>query len=120
MLFLLNDMIVDVEVPEARVQQRWREMGCLNPRDLRANEAIEFVRSQVSEHMSAGYDLGREKILDLAALIISKTGANSLILRPTAGGNLEPRLRDLPVLVLETYQRGADNDGQPVLDARKA
>jgi len=49
-------------------------------------------------------------LLDIAALIIAKTGANSLIMKPTASGGVEPSLRDIPPLVLETYLRGAAND----------
>ncbi len=111
MLFLLNDTVVDIEMPETPLMQKRREMGCSDPAELRAQDAIEFVRDQVAQHLAAGYALQSERIKDLAALIIAKTGAKSLILKPTAGGGLEPRLRDVPVMVLETYQRGADNDG---------
>lgn len=123
MLFLLNDTVVDVEMPETRLIQKWREIGCPDPADLRAQEAIEFVRDQVGQHMAAGYDMTNERKMDLAALIIAKTGANSLILKPSASGRLEPRLRDVPVMVLETYQRGAANDGaqtQPDRHSREA
>lgn len=110
MLFLLNERIVEVAAPEVRLQQRWRELGCGDPHALRAQDAIEFVTRQVSEHVRAGYELCDDKAMDLAALIIAKTGANSLMLKPCASGELEPHLRDVPVMVLETYRRGADND----------
>lgn len=98
-------------MPEMRLQQRWRDLGCKSPGEMRVQDAVEFVGDHVAQHVAAGYEMNADKLQDLAALIISKTGANSLILKPTVGGRLEPRLRDLPALVLETYQRGAANDG---------
>lgn len=110
MLFLLNDRVIELESPEARVLGRWRDMGASDPREMRAHEAVAFVASQfktLSQHAGPEQD---EAFKDWAALIISKTGANSLILTPTASGDFEPRLRDVPPLVLETYLRGAAND----------
>ena len=54
---------------------------------------------------------------DMAALIIAKTGANSLILKPAPDGLFEARLRDVPPLVLETYRSGAANDQDQRLQA---
>lgn len=112
MLFLLNETIVDVAVPEVHVQQRWKAMGCADPRTMRAQDAISFVQTKFEKHGQGRARLSEEMLRDMAALIITKTGANSLILRPTASGGLEPRLRDVPPMVLETYKRGAANDGQ--------
>lgn len=110
MLFLLNDRVIEVEMPEARVTSRWREIGCGDPAHLRAHEAVEFVKARLQSSLpDCAIALG-ETHKDLAALIVSKTGANSLVLRPTASGDFEPRLRDVPTIVLETYQRGAAND----------
>lgn len=111
MLFLLNDMIVDIAVPEMHLQQRWRDMGCGDPRTLRAQDAISFVQDKIVKSQTSGRQLDDAAARDIASLIIAKTGANSLILKPTVSGVLEPRLRDLPALVLETYARGAANDG---------
>ena len=110
MLFLLNDHIVELEMPEARLRQRWRSIGCGDPHTLRAQDAIEFVGNRVCEAMRKRVALSIEELKDYAALIIAKTGANSLMLKPRPNGRLEPRLQDLPRLVLETYQRGAAND----------
>ncbi len=115
MLFLLNDMIVDVEAPETRLLQRWREMGCGDPRMLRAQDAIHYIQDVFSRNGRA--PLEPETAMDIAALVVAKTGANSLILKPTISGGVEPRLSDVPALVLETYRRGADNDYNPVGDA---
>lgn len=110
MLFLLNTTLVAVAVPEMHLRQRWRTMGCGDPDTLRAQDAISFVVSKMMAQSGPNTDIDSELARDLAALIISKTGANSLILKPTPSGGLEPRLRDLPRMVLETYQRGAAND----------
>ncbi len=110
MLFLLNTKIVEVAVPEMHLRQRWRAMGCGEPQTLRAQDAIGFVSQRLNTVMQAGHELDDDSARDLAALVIAKTGANSLTLKPTPSGDYEPRLRDLPQLVLETYRRGADND----------
>ena len=110
MLFLLNDRIVEIELPEAHLQRRWRSMGCGDPHHMRAQEAIEFVRDAMSVSLRKREQPSPEILRDYAALILSKTGANSLILRPRADGSLEPRLQDIPLMVLETYKRGAAND----------
>jgi len=108
MLFLLNDTLVEVPVPEARLQSRWRRMGCGDPTTLMASEAINFVREKVHEIQARREPLEKDQCEDFASLIIATTGANCLILKPTASGELEPRLRDLPRPVLETYKRGVD------------
>jgi len=110
-LFLLNDQVVELRDPEAHLHGCWRSLGCGNPRGMRAQEAIDFVGVIFkSINRSEGrFDVGLAT--DLASLIISKTGANALLMKPTSGGGFESRLRDLPQLVLETYARGAANDG---------
>ena len=110
MLFLLNDKVIEITAPEAHLMQRWRDIGCGDPRVLRAQAAVEFaVKHFASIQTSPASDASTIE-RDIAALIIAKTGANSLILKPTPAGGFEPRLRDVPNLVLETYQRGAAND----------
>lgn len=110
MLFLLNDTVIEIHAPEAHLMQRWRAIGCGDPRQLRAQQAVSFAVARFAKLKFADPDeqaLGRS---DIAALIVAKTGANSLILKPNAAGGYEPRLRDVPALVLETYLRGAAND----------
>ncbi len=111
MLFLLNETIISVAVPEVHLQQRWKTMGCGDPRTMRMQDAVSFVQARVQAAQEKHLELEVDTLRDYAALIISKTGANCLILKPTASGALEPRLRDVPAMVLETYQRGAANDG---------
>lgn len=110
MLFLLNDKVIEIEMPETHLMQRRREIGCGDPRNLRAQQAVEFAVQRFVSLRRAGADEVLAGQKDIAALIIAKTGANSLILKPNAAGGFEPRLRDVPPLVLETYQRGAAND----------
>ncbi|MHA7858077.1 MAG: hypothetical protein ACX94D_08330 [Henriciella sp.] len=110
MLFLLNDKVIEVDAPEAHLLERWRTIGCGDPRLMRAHDAVEFVASRHQDLFAKSADQDDVLLLDIAALIIAKTGANSLILKPTPSGGVEPRLRDIPPLVLETYQRGAAND----------
>ncbi|MEM6536018.1 MAG: hypothetical protein AAGA24_04515 [Pseudomonadota bacterium] len=118
MLFLLNTMIVEVAVPEMHLRQRWRAMGCGEPTELRAQDAIDFVTKRIVAARKAGVAIDAETAKDLSALVVAKTGANSLMLKPTAGGGVEPRLRDLPHMVLETYRRGAANDTKSVVRLR--
>ena len=110
MLFLLNDKVIEIETPEARIMGRWREIGCGDPRQLRAHEAVEFVKTQFQAMSKTARIENEDALKDFAALIVAKTGANSLILKPTASGDLEPHLKDVPPIVLETYLRGAAND----------
>ena len=110
MLFLLNDTVIEIDAPEAHLMQRWRAIGCGDPRQLRAQQAIEIA---IERFATLGSEPSAEHMLrktDIAALGIARTGANSLILKPNATGGYEPRLRDVPTLVLEAYLRGAAND----------
>lgn len=110
MLFLLNDQIVKLNDPEAHLKACWRSLGCGDPRGMRAQEAINFVGVIFKSITKSEGRIDAALATDLAALIVSKTGANALLMRPTSSGGFEPRLRDLPQLVLETYARGAAND----------
>ena len=112
MLFLLNDQVIEITAPEAHLLQRWRDIGCGDARQLRAQAAVETAVQSYTRLSLEGFQEAELSYLDIAALIIAKTGANSLVLKPTPNGGFEPRLRDVPVLVLETYQRGAANDGE--------
>ncbi len=110
MLFLLNDTVIEIEAPEARVLARWRLMGCGDPRKLRASDAVEFAKTKLHPWMGQTAAADADLLMDIAALIVSKTGANSLILKPIAGGLYEARLQDVRPLVLETFRAGAAND----------
>ena len=115
MLFLLNTTIMDVPAPEIHLRSCWRRLGCGRPEQLRAQDAIAFVQATVEAELTRGETLDPELALDLASLVIAKTGANSLTFQPLPSGRLDPRLRHVPRLVLETYWKGAANDGPQAL-----
>lgn len=112
MLFLLNDTVIEIDAPEAHLMRRWRAIGCGDPGLLRAQQAVEFAVQKYAQLQSASAEEISLARTDIAALVIARTGANSLLLKPNAAGSYEPRLKDVPPLVLETYRRGAANDVQ--------
>ena len=107
MLFLLNDRIVTVSLPEMHLERRWKSIGCGTPYGLRASEVVDFVQSKLEATRGSGNDVSEAEARDLAALIISRTGANSLILRHRSDGSSEPVLRLIPSPVLDVFARGA-------------
>ena len=107
MLFLLNDRIIEVEAPEARLARRWKTLGCGDPRAMMARDALDFANAVVESHRADESDMDAELVGDLAALIIAKTGANAALFVPSAG----PRLTLLPEGVLSQLQ-DKDADGQ--------
>ena len=98
MLFLLNDRILNVDAPEARLARRWKMLGCGDPRSMMARDAIEFTRAVIESHRVNEMDMESDLADDLAALIIAKTGANAALF---IAGN-EPRLTLLPEGILAT------------------
>lgn len=108
MLFLLNKTIVDVETPELYLAKHWRRIGCGDPNLLLASDAVNFAIMVVNTHIHDGLEIEQETVLDLAALLIAKTGANAAFF----SGTNEARLNVLDVTVLEGLQRelgaGAD------------
>lgn len=110
MLFLFNSTILDVEIPESRLANGWRSLGCGDPGAMMGSDAVEFVRAVMESHAKEGMDPDRELQMDLAALLIAKTGANAAIFVPLPGGTIEPRLTQLPPRVLQTLRSEADGD----------
>lgn len=106
MLFLFNDRIIELDVPEAHLSKRWKTLGCGDPYGMRAREAIDFASRVVCENHSEGLDVDSALAEDLAALIISKTGANAVMFPPSG----EPRLTILPDAILAKLRErsGAD------------
>ena len=107
MLFLLNDRIVDIALPEMHLERRWQRIGCGSPYAMRPHEVVDFVRSRLAAEPHLSIDLAR----DLASLIIARTGANSLIIRHRLDGSSEPMLRLIPAPVLEVFARGSGRSG---------
>lgn len=77
MLFLLNRTIVDVDNPEHHLAQNWRRIGCGDPVRLLADDAVKFAAMVYNEHICDGIELEAETLQDIAALLITKTGANA-------------------------------------------
>jgi len=104
MLFLFNDRVIDVELPENRVQKRWRRLGCGDPHLMRARDAIDIARAVVDQSGADGASLDEDTVHDLAALIIAKTGANAVQFVPRVTGPSEPRLSTIAHEALEAFR----------------
>ncbi|HPE48939.1 MAG TPA: hypothetical protein PLR76_11100 [Hyphomonas sp.] len=113
MLFLLNDQIADVAIPEIHLSKRWKVLGCGDPAAMRAREALDFVSRVVAEHVREGVRLEETLVEDLAALIIAKTGANAALFPATDGRVSEARLTILPETILASLREKHVHDGQP-------
>lgn len=110
MLFLLNDYIIDVDAPEARLARRWKTLGCGDPRVLMARDALEFAKAVIDSHRAEDTRMEHELVGDLASLIIAKTGANAALFLTTG----EPRLTLLPSSILSRLQDKM-NEGESVV-----
>ena len=113
MLFLLNDQIVEISMPEMHLAKRWRALGCGDPYGMRAREALDFVARVLVEHLKEGVRLEETLVEDLGALIIAKTGANAALF-PVSGLRVsESRLTILPETILATLkdkmEQGSDS-----------
>jgi hypothetical protein len=106
MLFLLNDQIVELPIPEVHLSKCWKALGCGDPYGMRAREAIDFAARVVSQNINDGVTLDTELVKDLASLIIAKTGANAVMF-PTVG---EPRLTILPDAILGSLRDRAEQE----------
>ena len=112
MLFLLNEQIVEVAIPEIHLSKRWKVLGCGDPASMRARDALEFVARVVAAHAEEGVPMEPALVEDLAALIISKTGANAALF-PIAGKRVgEARLTILPETILASLRERHVHDGQ--------
>jgi hypothetical protein len=113
MLFLLNDQIVDIAVPEAHLSMRWKGLGCDDPYGMRASEALDFAAGVVNKHLASETLMEPKLVEDLAALIIAKTGANAALFPKDETGLAKPRLTILPESILEQL-KSASTDGAQV------
>lgn len=111
MLFLLNDQIVELDSPEAHLLARWKILGCGEPYLMRAREALDFTAQVMTQLGRYGQMPSAETVADLAALIVSKTGANAILFARSEGGRHEPRLTTLPEHTLEALRGRADKTG---------
>ncbi len=104
MLFLFNDTITEIDAPEIHLLRRASYLGCDDPHGLRARDAIALATAAVSACLADGRLPGAALIADLAALIISKTGANAALFPIHGTTASEPRLTILPETILEALR----------------
>lgn len=109
MLFLLNNRVVDVDIPEARLARRWKTIGCGDPYGMRARHALEFTQSLMCDYATKGEIIDEDLAEDLAALLIAKTGANAVLFPSMESAEAEPRLTILPEAILESLKRHLEN-----------
>ena len=112
MLFLLNEQIVEVSIPEIHLSKRWKVLGCGDPASMRAREALEFVARVVAAHAEEGVPMETALVEDLAALIIAKTGANAALFPIVDKRVGEARLTILPETILASLRERHAHDGQ--------
>lgn len=112
MLFLLNEQIVEVAIPEIHLSKRWKVLGCGDPSSMRAREALDFVARVVTAHVQDGVPLEQSLVEDLASLIIAKTGANAALFPVTGTTIGEARLTILPETILASLREKYTHDGQ--------
>ena len=96
MLFLLNSRIIEIDAPELHLSRYWKRLGCGEPSALLASDAVDFSVMVVNAHLNEGIELEPDVELDLAALLISKTGANAALFNGTNAA----KLNALPEAVL--------------------
>ena len=111
MLFLMNDQITEIEIPEMHLAKRWQSLGCGDPYGMRAREALNFASRVVGEHLKERIPLEDSLLQDLGSLIIAKTGANA-VLFPVFGSVVgEPRLTILPEAILRALKQRSEQEG---------
>ena len=104
MLFLLNEYVTEIEVPELRLLKRGPSLGFEDVHAMRAREAIGFARARLQDCHDEGTVPGETLVADLAALIIAKTGANAALFPVHEGRVSEPRLTIFPESILEAVR----------------
>lgn len=113
MLFLMNDQIAEIDIPEMHLAKRWKSLGCGDPYGMRAREALDFAARVVSEHVKEGVCLEETLVQDLGSLIIAKTGANAALFPVYGGAVGEPRLTILPETILASLKERMATEGTP-------
>lgn len=101
MLFLLNKTIIEVDAPELHLVRNWKRIGCGAPESLFASDAVNFAIMVVNSHADEGIELEPQTAIDIAALIIAKTGANAALFP----GENNAKLNVLPEVVLQGLQK---------------
>lgn len=103
MLFLLNDIVTEIEAPEMRLLIREAVFGG-DVQALRPREAMELARGRLQVLHDRGQVPDQTVVDDLAALIIAKTGANAALFPVHDGRVAEARLTILPEAILDAVR----------------
>ena len=103
MLFLLNDIVTEIEAPEMRLLIRESVFGG-NVQAMRPREALDLVRGRLQALHDRGQVPDQTMVDDLASLIIAKTGANAALFPIHDSRVAEPRLTILPESILEAVR----------------
>lgn len=112
MLFLINDQITEIDIPEMHLARRWKSLGCGDPYGMRAREALSFASLVIAEHVKDRIPLEDSLLQDLGALIIAKTGANAALFPMIGGVMNEPRLTILPETILSSLRDKQHREGK--------
>ncbi len=115
MLFLLNNRLVELDVPEMRLARRWRVLGCGEPDRLQPAEALDFVQAVIDSHWYDGDEMDGDLRADLCALIVSVTGANAALFAEGHSEKIAPRLMVLEENVLQAIQVQMQVEKVPVV-----
>lgn len=116
MLFLLNDIVTEIEAPEMRLLMREAVFGG-DVQALKPREALELARGRLQAIHDQGRVPDQTVVDDLACLIIAKTGANAALFPVHEGRVADARLTILPEAILEAVRtrlaegRAADTSG---------
>lgn len=102
MLFLLNRNVIELDAPELYLEQNWKRIGCGDPVSMMASDAVNFSIMVVNAHLSDEMELSSETMMDIASLLVTKTGANAALFT----GEEEARLNVLNEAVLENLRGG--------------
>ncbi len=116
MLFLLNDVVTEIEAPEMRLLVRGGSLGD-DIQGLSPRETMERVRARLQAIHDRGQIPDRATVDDLAALIIARTGANAALFPVHEGRVAEARLTILPEAILEAVRARLAEDHRPDMGA---
>jgi hypothetical protein len=117
MLFLLNDTIIEIDAPEIHLLKRSAAFGGRDVHGLRAREALDLAREKFAQSLGKTSGPQHDILADIAALIISKTGANAALFPVSGHSVAEPRVAALPEPVLEALQSRLAAGAEPGIAA---
>ena len=78
MLVLVNDMIVELESPEAHANLYWNRVFETDPKLMPTSSVLEWIRHKLPDNWPRGNNalVDIDFVRDIAAIIVTYTGAN--------------------------------------------